>query len=84
LTNVKATSDSSYILLPRLRINENLFRLYNSPRLSLVIDAQYLRPDLEFTAMRCYGQRLVEFNLPLAIDDAAGIEFRYARNGNCG
>jgi hypothetical protein len=81
LPDEERTPHSPRIRLPGLRIHKHLLRLDHTPRLPLIIDAQNLTPDLEIPAMAADGQRLQKLNLALAVDDAAVVEFRDARDG---
>jgi hypothetical protein len=67
LSDVEAASYRPRVRLAALCIYEALLRLDDSAWLALVVYAQDLAPDLEFSAFGAYGQGLEKLDLALAV-----------------
>lgn len=75
LPNKEARTHGPRVYLPIPSVYEILLRLHDSAGLALVPNTDDFAPDLEVPALGGRGQGFEEGDGPLAIYDAAGVEF---------
>lgn len=82
LPNIKGRPIESGITFPSFDVNNVLFGVYNRSGLSFIIYTDDLGTYLEFTAGGSGRKRFQECDCALSVDDAAGVEFGDAGDGN--
>ena len=82
LPDVERTSHNPGVDLSRGLVNNLLLILNHAACLALVVHADDLGAELKGLALRGRWQWLEEGDESLAVYDAAGVEFRYARDGD--
>jgi hypothetical protein len=81
LANEERTPNSPRIDLSAVLLNQILLCLYNTASLAFIIDTNDFAADLECLAGGCRREGFQEGKEPLAVDDAARVEFGDARDG---